>query len=137
MLSERAPFGNVAVMADNDRMYHRIGPIGDPDEAVPRISALAQIQPARDGTWAIVENGEVRATYPDRAIRLSLVWKAEVRDRDLKDDNLDLDRVMAIFTADLRRRNVDFDMPSDPLSSAAWLLVLQQAYADPIPARGE
>jgi hypothetical protein len=66
-----------------------------------------------------------------------LVWKAEVRDRELKNDNLDLDRVMAILTADLHRRNVDFDTPSDPLASAAWLLVLQQAYADPILARGE
>ena len=137
MLSERAPFGNVAVMADNDRMDHRIGPIGDPDAVPPCISASAQIQPASDGTWEIVENGEVRATYPDRAVRLSLVWKAEVRDRELKNDNLDLDRVMAIFTADLRRRNVDFDLPSDPLTSAPWHLVLQQTYADPILARGK
>ncbi|MBV9561707.1 MAG: hypothetical protein JOY90_14855 [Bradyrhizobium sp.] len=137
MLSERSPFGNVAVMADNDRMYHRIGPVGDPDAVPPRISPSAQIQPARDGTWEIVENGEVRATYPGRAVRLSLVWKAEVRDRESKNDNLDLDRVMAIFTADLRRRNVDFDMPPDPLASAAWLLVLQQTYADPILGRGE
>jgi hypothetical protein len=44
---------------------------------------------------------------------------------------------MAIFTADLRRRNVDFDVASDPLASAAWLLVLQQSYADPILARGK
>jgi hypothetical protein len=84
MLSECAPFGNVAVMADNDRMYHRIGPIGNPDAIPPCISASAQIQPAGDGTWEIVENGELRATYPDRAVRLSLVWKAEVRDRELK-----------------------------------------------------
>jgi hypothetical protein len=129
MLSERAPFGNVAVMADNDRMYHRIGPIGDPDAVPPRISASAQIQPAGDGNWAIVESGEVRATYPDGAVRLSLLWKAEVRDRELKDDNLDLDRIMAIFTADLRRQGVDFDVPADP-SDTAWLLLLQRVYAD-------
>ena len=137
MLSERAPFGNVALMADNDRMYHRIGPIGDADAAPPRISASAQIQPAGEGDWAIVENGEVRAAYPDRAIRLSLVWKAEVRDRELKDDILNLDRVMAIFTADLRRRCVGFDMPSNPLAGAAWLLLLQRTYADPILTKGE
>src|SRR5262245_46210908 len=28
--TERAPFRNVAIMADNDRMYHRIGQVGDP-----------------------------------------------------------------------------------------------------------
>jgi hypothetical protein len=136
MLSERAPFGNVALMADNDRMYHRIGPIGDADATPPRISASAEIQPAGEGDWAIVENGEVRAAYPDRAIRLSLVWKAEVRDRELKDDILSLDRVMAIFTADLRRRSVGFDVPSNPLADAAWLLLLQQTYADPILSAG-
>ena len=136
MLSERAPFGNVALLADNDRMYHRIGPVGDGYEAPPRISASAQIQPAGDGDWAIVENGEVRAAYPDRVIRLSLVWKAEVRDRELKDDILSLDRAMAIFTADLRRRSVGFDMPSNPLADAAWLLLLQQAYAEPTLSAG-
>src|SRR5713101_161896 len=35
MLSEQPPFGNVALMADNDRMYHRIGPVGDPNAEVP------------------------------------------------------------------------------------------------------
>jgi hypothetical protein len=30
MASEVSPFGNVAIVADNDRMYHRIGRIGDP-----------------------------------------------------------------------------------------------------------
>jgi hypothetical protein len=134
MLSERSPFGNVAVMADNDRMYHRIGPIGDPDATPPRISASAQILPAGDDdNWAIVENGEVRATYPDPVIRRSLVWKAEIRDRELKDDNLNLDHIMAILTADLRRRRVDFDFPSDPLADATWLLLLQRTYSDPNP----
>jgi hypothetical protein len=137
MLSERAPFGNVAVIADNDRMYHRIGSIGDPHTVPPRISAAAQIQLAGDGNWAIVENGELRATYPDRAIRLSVVWKAEVRDKELKGDILSLDRVMAIFAADLRRRSVDFDMPADPLADAAWLLLLQRTYADPLLTRSE
>lgn len=128
MQTERAPFGNVALMADNDRMYHRIGPIGDADPAPPRMSAAAQIQRADGGGWAIVERGEVRAAYPDRAIRLSLVWKAEVRDRELKVEILNLDRVMAIFTADLRRRCVGFHMPSNPLADAAWLLLLQRTF---------
>ena len=82
--------------------------------------------------WAIVENGEIRTAYPGRAIRLSLVWKAEVRDRELKCDILSLDRAMAIFTADLRRRSAGFDMSSNPLADAAWLLLLQRTYADPI-----
>jgi hypothetical protein len=111
--------------------YARLDP-GPADEgwlgigcaAPPRISASAQIQPAGDGDWAIVENGEVRAAYPNRAIRLSLVWKAEVRDRELKDDTR-------------YGESVGFDVPSNPLADAAWLPLLQRTYAEPILTRGE
>jgi hypothetical protein len=137
MLSEQPPFGNVALIADNDRMYHRIGAIGDPDAELPRISASAHIQPDGDGRWAILENGEVRATYPSQAIRLSVLWKAAVRDRELSVDILTLDRIMAIFTADLCRRSVDFEVPSDPLADTAWMLLLQRTYADPTDSRGK
>lgn len=130
MLSERPPFGNVALIADNDRMYHRIGAIGDPNAELPRMSASAHIQPDGDGNWAILENGEIRATYPSHAIRLSVVWKAAVRDRELSTDNLTLDRIMAIFTADLRHRRVDFQVSSDPLSDTEWILLLQRIYTD-------
>ena len=137
MLSEHPPFGNVALMADNDRMYHRIGPIGDPNAPSPRISASAHIQPEGNGNWAILENGEVRVTYPNHAIRLSVVWKAEVRNRELSIADLTLDRIMAIFTADLRNRRVDFHMPSDPFADTAWILLLQRTYADPTDIPGQ
>ena len=137
MLSERPPFGNVALLADNDRMYHRIGAIGDPHAELPRMSASAQIQSDGDGNWAILENGEVRATYPSHAIRFSVLWKAEVRDGESRPDNLTLDRIMAIFTADLRHRSVDFQVPSDPLADTAWILLLQRIYADSAYSRGK
>jgi hypothetical protein len=130
MVSEQPPFSNVALIADNDRMYHRIGSIGDPNAELPRIAASAHIQPDGAGRWEILENGEVRATYPSHGIRLSVVWKAAVRDRELRDDNLTLDRIMAIFTADLRHRTLEFQVPSDPLADTAWILLLQRIYAD-------
>jgi hypothetical protein len=37
------------------------------------MAASAQIQLDGDGNWSILENGEVRATYPSRAIRLSVI----------------------------------------------------------------
>jgi hypothetical protein len=100
MLSEQPPFGNVALCADTDRMYHRIGPIGDGNAELPQMSASATIQPDGDANWTILENGEVRATYPSRAIRFSVLWKAEVRDREWQPDYLTLDRIMAIFIPD-------------------------------------
>jgi hypothetical protein len=130
MLSEQPPFGNVALCADTDRMYHRIGAIGELDAASPCISATAQILSKGNGNWSIVENGKLRATYPDHAIRFSILWKAAIGDREPNTGNLTLDRTMSIFTADLRHRKVDFQMPSDPLANTAWILLLQRIYAD-------
>jgi len=130
MLSERAPFGNVALCADTDRIYHRIGPIGNGDEESPRISASAKIQPDGGGNWIVLEDGEVRATYSNHAIRFSVLWKGEVREKESRPDNLTLDRIMGIFTADLRHRGIAFQMPCDPLTDTAWLLLLQRIYAD-------
>jgi hypothetical protein len=130
MRSEQPPFGNTALCADTDRIYHRIGQIGDPDAVSPRMSAAAQIQPDGSGNWSILENGDVRATYPSHAIRFSILWKAAIGDRASSADNLTLDRIMAVFTADLRRRYVDFQVPSDPLADTAWILLLQRIYAD-------
>ena len=131
MLSERPPFGNVALCADNDQMYHRVAPTGEGNVDLPPMSASATIQPDGDGNWTIFDNGEVRAIYPSDAIRFSVLWKAEVRDREWKPDNLALDRIMAIFTADLRHRDIDFQVPSGPLTDTAWILMLQRTYVDP------
>jgi len=131
MQSEKPPFGNIALCADTDRMHHRIGPIGDPDAASARISAAAQIHSNGNGNWSIIENGEVRATYPHHTIRFSILWKAVIGDRKSNAGDLTLDRIMEIFTADLRHRRVDFQMPTDPLSNTTWILMLQGIYAHP------
>jgi len=130
MRSEQPPFGNVALISDHDHLYHRISAIGDPEAELPRISSQAQILPDGDGNWTILENGEVRATYPSHAIRLSILWKAEVRNGKVAADRLTLDRIMEIFTADLRVRRVDFQKPSNPLTDTEWILLLQRTYAD-------
>jgi hypothetical protein len=130
MRSEQPPFGNVALCADTDRVFHRIGHIGDPGAAQPRMSAAAQIHSNGDGNWSILENGEIRATYPSHAIRFSILWKAAIGDSQSKVGNLTLDRIMAIFTADLRHQRVEFQVPSDPLTDTTWILMLQRIYAD-------
>lgn len=131
MLSERAPFGNVALCADTDRICHRIGPIGKGDAELPQMSASATIQPDGDGNWIVLQNGELRATYPSHAIRFSVLWKAEVREQESMPGNLTLDRIMAMFTTDLRHRGVEFHTPTDPLADTAWILLLQGIYPAP------
>jgi hypothetical protein len=135
MRSEQPPFGNVALCADTDRVYHRIGAIGNGGAELPQMSASAAIQPDVKGNWSVLEDGEVRAIYPSHAIRFSILWKAEVRNNDSKPDHLNLDRIMAIFTADLRRRGINFRVPSDPLADTTWILLLQRIYVDPTMAQ--
>jgi hypothetical protein len=65
------------------------------------------------------------------------VWKAAVRDSELSGDDLTLDRIMVIFTADLRHRSVDFQLPSDPLADTTWMSVLQRIYADSAESRAK
>jgi hypothetical protein len=136
MLREQPPFGNVALISDNDQLYHRVAAVGDPVANLPLISPEARIQPDGHDNWVILENGEVRAIYPGHAIRLSVLWKAEVRDRESKPENLTLDRIMAIFSADLRHRGIDFHVPSDPLADTPWILLLQRIYVGPTPPGG-
>jgi hypothetical protein len=137
MRSEQSPFGNHALCADTDRVFHRIGAIGDGNTQLPQMSASATVQPDGDANWSILENGEVRAIYPSSAIRFSILWKAEVRERESKPDHLTLDQIMAIFATDLRQRRIDFQMPSDPLTDTTWILLLQRIYARPTPTPGE
>jgi len=114
-------------MADNDRVYHRIGRVGEPDAKLPRITSAAEIRPLGHGAWEILENGETRATYPSSAIRFSLLWKA-IRESEAHSELLSLDRVMSIFIADLRLRSVDFRIPADPLSDSDWMELLDRIY---------
>ena len=134
MLMERPPFRNVAIMADNDRMYHRIGRVGEPNAKVPRMTDAAEIRPAGGGAWEIVENGETRAIFPSEAIRLSIVWKADV-DTKAHLESLTLDRVMSIFIADLHQRSIDFRIPANPLSDDEWIALLERVYRG-VPSSG-
>src|SRR5215472_5909611 len=127
MITEQPPFRNVAIMADNDRMYHRIGRVGAPNAPLPQMTAAAELRAVGGDTWTIVENGEVRATYPFNAVRLSLVWKANL-ELEANSESLNLDRVMTIFIADLGQRKVDFRVPTDPPADKRWIATLDRTY---------
>ena len=130
IFAERPPFGNFAIMADNDRVYHRIGQVGEPDAKVPSITSVAEIRPVGSAGWEIVENGETCARYTTSAIRFSLLWKA-IRESDAHSESLTLDRVMSIFITDLRQRSIDFRVPADPLSDSEWMTLLERIYYVP------
>lgn len=91
------------------------------------MTTAAELRAVSGDAWAIVENGEIRATYPFGAVRLSLVWKANL-EGEANPELLSLDRVMSIFIGDLRKREVDFRVPADPLFDKTWIATLDNVY---------
>jgi hypothetical protein len=134
MRSERPPFWNVALVADNDRMYHRIGWIGDPAAQTPAISGGALIRHLDTGGWEVIDQGETRARYTDEQIRLSIVWKARVHAQATgeRGSQLSPELVVEIFRADLRRRGIDTPLPASPLSDEIWISLLHKTYYTPV-----
>jgi hypothetical protein len=131
MRTETAPFANVAIVADGDRMYHRIGRIGPANAVPPRMSASAEIRRAPDGGWSIFDQNECRAHYPSEAVRLSIVWKADVLLEDSSTAQLDALTASYIFRTlrdDLTHRGIP--CPVDPalLQDSRWIEQVYRLY---------
>ena len=134
--SENPPFINSALVADNNRMYHRIGRIGDPAAAAPAFSAAAQIGHHADGGWTISDTGTAPVRYDDNDIRISILWKAQVRPGPQSDAAAPLtpELIAEIISADLTRRGAQ---PPGPVPSPAdqdWLDLVHSTYHAPVSA---
>ncbi len=120
------PFGNTALLGDNNRMYHRIGRIGDPHTALPVLSAAAEITYTGDDGWEVRDAGRLVIRYADKDIRISILWKARVEsDTSQEVPPLTAERIVAIFAADL-----DGDAPAHAaaLNDPAWLSRVHARY---------
>ena len=123
-----APLDNRAVVGDNDVMFHRVAAVGSPNAQLPEgdgVRAELCYEPGEPAPWTIVDAGRTLARHPDRDVRVSVSWKAEVfvdaaaaRVRDDHTDDLTLDRVLETFRADLGERGAlpsgANDLLSDP-----------------------
>jgi hypothetical protein len=138
MQHEPPPFGNVAIVADNDRMYHRIGAIGPPDAVLPRMSAAATIRLDDDAHWSIYEDGECRARYRRAAIRLSVLWKAEAvheNRRGSARDALSVAQIVEMLQRDLLRRGEAPQLPANPVAEPEWIAQVYRVYTRAASAR--
>ena len=139
MRSEYPPFTNSALVADNNRMYHRIGGIGDPDIVPPVLSAAAQISHDADGRWIISDTGRAPVRYHDRDIRISILWKAQVRPGPESGTAAPLtpELITQIISADLTRRGVQAPGQVASLSDQGWLDLVHSAYYVPASAAAQ
>jgi hypothetical protein len=133
---ESGPFGNVAVVGDNDLMWHQVGAFGNAREFRDNVSLTRRsaIRPAIDG-WEIVDGTTVIGTLPSETVRVSLLWRAttfrderEARVYDNHEDDLDLDTAMSMFCADLTTRGETFAVPHDPFNDEDWRNLLTRVY---------
>jgi hypothetical protein len=137
MYSEHPPFTNSALVADNNRMYHRIGWIGDPAATPPVFSAAAQISHDADGGgWIISDAGRSTVRYDDRDIRISVLWKAQVcpGPEGATAAPLTPELITEIISADLTRRGVRVPRRVPPLSDQSWLDLVHSTYYIPVEA---
>lgn len=114
---DRAPVQHVGAMADtalfgdNHGMFHQVAPIGPFDAGTRRVTPGAVLGPAQDGTddWTVTDLGAVELRLPLDAIRVSVLWKADVyltaAERDERRRHpLSMHDVVEIFNDDLARR---------------------------------
>lgn len=138
---ERAPFDNVAVVADNEATFHGVGPLGRRDDRLPLDLTPESRLVRGDGGWDVEHDGAVVIRYPDEVVRITVSWKAEVfadadaaARADADRDALDLDMVVDRFVDDLRARGVDVSRPDDPVRDQEWIATLASVYQDRAPA---
>ncbi len=132
MRSMRPPFANVALVTDNDRMFHRIARVGDLDAAAPPISPAALVHRTGE-TWTITDLREPVACYSDEQVRISILWKARIgATSPTGTDPLTVDRVVDIVASDLRARGLQCPRPSSPLSDESWIDLVHATYYRPI-----
>jgi hypothetical protein len=109
---EIAPVPNTAIVGDNDRMFHRVEAIGDPDLWRP-VSRSSQLHNTGPGLWEIRDADEVLSSYRFDQLRVSLSWKAAVwlDDKDRQrwlghSDDLSLARATDTLADHLRTRGL-------------------------------
>jgi hypothetical protein len=131
---------DTALLGDNHGMFHQVGPVGPFVHGTPRVSPSAQLAPADDGSpdWVVVDHGDTVLRTPLSALRVSVLWKADVfptaAERDaLAHDVLSMDDVAVIFNRDLaaRRSEVRFDLAR--LDDPAMKAELATMYPEAVP----
>jgi len=135
--SAHGPFGNVALVADNDLMPHRVGAIGDADEFTSRVKVTndAVITASDDGAWTIAGSGTAPQRVDDHEVRVSILWKAltfvdatDARRFDEHEDDLDVETIVRTLRDDLHGRGIAVDAPDDAFTDPGWSRALTDTY---------
>ncbi len=126
MCSRCPPFDNVALVADNDRMYHRIGWVGEPNPITPPLTPQAEISHDDSGGWTI-RDGATAWGYPDGCVRISILWKAQLITPPVAAP-LTSDQIAGIINFDLARHGIKPVPSSNPTVDSEWIDLAHRVY---------
>ena len=127
---------NTAIVADNDFMWHRVRPVGRPEDGMVQLTTDSELRTDDGRTWTVGDADRELATFSRDSLRVSLSWKATVftseKDRRVHDEHLsDLDagEVLRRLSEDLAAKGLDPTVPEvDPFSEPSFLDRLRDAY---------
>ncbi len=132
------PMWGRAVVAENEMMYHQAQASGAPALRKPAgldISSIMGVDPDSPDDWRIETFGQVTQHIPASEMRLLLHWGGrvfmdfdELRTTLDHSDDIALEQALDMLIADLRRRKVTFDMPTDPMTDRTFIGMLSQIY---------
>ncbi len=125
---------NTAIVGDNDFMWHRVRPTGQPRDGMVRLSLDSEL--IRNGSrWGVRDGERQLGAFDWDALRVSLSWKALVfaSDADRRryedhTDDIDLAEAIRRFDADLRARGLEPSWPADPVHDPATIRLLTETY---------
>jgi hypothetical protein len=129
---------NTAFVGDNDRMYHRVRPVGTRERGL-LMGMTLETGLEHDGgdAWAIRTRDETHAQMPYSELRISVSWKAyvyrdaeQLRRHEESLGSLSLDTVLTRFEEDLSGRGVELERPSDPLHDEPFVELLTATYVN-------
>jgi hypothetical protein len=126
---------NTAIVADNDFMWHRVRPTGKVEDGMITLGRDAELVRRDAATWAITDEGQDKASFPNDKLRVSLSWKAIVFDDDADrrrhdehTDDIDFDTVIRRFADDFAARGEPLPIPTDPVADHDFVRTLSDAY---------
>jgi len=127
---------NTAFVGDNDRMFHRVRPVGALERGMlSDLTLESRLARRPDGGWQIEDENRVRAELPFEALRISVSWKALVF-RDANEErrvaegtqDISLEQVVDRLCADLDSRGTPAERPGDPVRDPEFVRRLDAAY---------
>jgi len=134
---------NTAILLDTDSVFHGIDPVAARSTDLPPIEPGVRLHRYDDAQWSVRRDGEVRAVYNWRDLRLSISWKAwcfadaaELRANDDHSDDLTLPQILDTLVEDLRRRGSIVSRPDDA-TLAQLILEEYIRFPDETPRTGE